>query len=462
MGSAIIIKTMPKVKTFYQCQSCGYTSPKWLGKCPDCGEWNTLVEERKETVPSRLSLPAQFRKSEPQLLSSIKAGYGQRTSTGIRELDRVLGGGVVTGSVVLVGGDPGIGKSTMLLQAIAGLSKYGQVLYVSGEESPEQIKIRAERLSIISDNIILFSETSLRSILDTSLKLVPKAIVIDSIQTVYTEEILSAPGSVSQVRECAAKLMLFAKKSDIPIFLVGHVTKEGAIAGPRVLEHIVDTVLYFEGDRGHSYRILRTVKNRFGSTNEIGVFEMSDSGLREIENPSELFLLERPQNVSGSTVVAALEGTRPLMVEIQSLVSQTNFGMPRRTTIGVDFNRVNLLVAVLEKRAGLHLGGMDIFVNVVGGLRIIEPAVDLGIISTIASSLRDIPVDPKTFVFGEVGLSGEIRAIAQAEIRIKEASKIGFKRAVMPMGNADKMKNNFGLEIVGVKDIESALEACLT
>jgi DNA repair protein RadA/Sms len=453
---------MSKVKTFYQCQSCGYASPKWLGKCPDCGEWNTLVEERKETVPSRLSLPAQFRKAEPQSLSSIKAGYEQRTSTGIRELDRVLGGGVVAGSVVLVGGDPGIGKSTMLLQAIAGLSKYGQVLYVSGEESPEQIKIRAERLSVTSDDIILFSETSLRSILDTALKLIPKAIVIDSIQTVYTEEILSAPGSVSQVRECAAKLMLFAKKSDIPIFLVGHVTKEGAIAGPRVLEHIVDTVLYFEGDRGHSYRILRTVKNRFGSTNEIGVFEMSDSGLREIENPSELFLLERPQNVSGSTVVAAIEGTRPLMVEIQSLVSQTNFGMPRRTTIGVDFNRVNLLVAVLEKRAGLHLGGMDIFVNVVGGLRIIEPAVDLGVISTVASSLRDIPVDPKTFVFGEVGLSGEIRAIAQAEVRIKEASKIGFKRAVMPLGNADKIKSGFGLEIVGVKDVESALETCLT
>jgi DNA repair protein RadA/Sms len=452
---------MPKVKTFYQCQSCGYTSPKWLGKCPDCGEWNTLVEERKETVPPRLSLPVQFRKSEPQLLSSIKAGYEQRTSTGIRELDRVLGGGVVTGSVVLVGGDPGIGKSTMLLQALAGLSRYGQVLYVSGEESPEQIKIRAERLSISSDDIILFSETSLRSVLDAAMKLTPKAIVIDSIQTVYTEEILSAPGSVSQVRECAAKLMLFAKKSDIPIFLVGHVTKEGAIAGPRVLEHIVDTVLYFEGDRGHAYRILRTVKNRFGSTNEIGVFEMSDSGLREIENPSELFLLERPLNVSGSTVVAALEGTRPLMVEIQSLVSQTNFGMPRRTTIGVDFNRVNLLVAVLEKRAGLHLGGMDIFVNVVGGLRIIEPAVDLGIISTIASSLRDIPIDPTTFVFGEVGLSGEIRAIAQAEVRIKEASKIGFKKAVMPFGNAGKMKNIFGLEIVGVKDVESTLEAVL-
>jgi DNA repair protein RadA/Sms len=453
---------MPKVKTFYQCQSCGYTAPKWLGKCPDCGEWNTLVEERKETVPSRLDLPAHLRKSEPLLLSSIKPGYGERTSTKIKELDRVLGGGVVTGSVVLVGGDPGIGKSTLLLQALSGLSRSGQVLYVSGEESPEQIKIRAERLSINTEEIVLLSETSLRGIIDTALKLVPKAMVVDSIQTVYTEELLSAPGSVSQVRECAAKLMIFAKRSDIPIFLVGHVTKEGAIAGPRVLEHIVDTVLYFEGDRGHSYRILRTVKNRFGSTNEIGIFEMSDSGLLEVENPSELFLLGRPVNVSGSTVVASLEGTRPLMVEIQSLVSQSNFGMPRRTTIGVDFNRVNLLVAVLEKRAGLYLGGMDIFVNVVGGLRIVEPAVDLGIIATIASSLKEIPIDPRTFVFGEVGLSGEIRAIAQAEIRIKEAAKIGFKKAVIPFGNAEKIKNNLGLEIIGVKDIESTLRAVLT
>ena len=453
---------MPKVRTFYQCQSCGYTAPKWLGKCPDCGEWNTLVEERKETVPSRLDLPAHLRKSEPLLLSSIKPGYGERTSTKIKELDRVLGGGVVTGSVVLVGGDPGIGKSTLLLQALSGLSRSGQVLYVSGEESPEQIKIRAERLSINTEEIVLLSETSLRGIIDIALKLVPKAMVVDSIQTVYTEELLSAPGSVSQVRESAAKLMIFAKKSDVPIFLVGHVTKEGAIAGPRVLEHIVDTVLYFEGDRGHSYRILRTVKNRFGSTNEIGIFEMSDSGLLEVENPSELFLLGRPVNVSGSTVVASLEGTRPLMVEIQSLVSQSNFGMPRRTTIGVDFNRVNLLVAVLEKRAGLYLGGMDIFVNVVGGLRIVEPAVDLGIIATIASSLKEIPIDPGTFVFGEVGLSGEIRAIAQAEIRIKEAAKIGFKKAIIPFGNAEKIKNNLGLEIIGVKDIESTLRAVLT
>jgi DNA repair protein RadA/Sms len=381
----------------------------------------------------------------------------------MKELDRVLGGGVIAGSVILVGGDPGIGKSTLLLQAFSGLSKkYGKVLYISGEESPEQIKIRAERLSIDSNEIILLSETSLEVIIDTALKLSPKAMVVDSIQTMYMEDLMSAPGSVSQVRDCAAKLMLFAKRSDIPVFLVGHVTKEGAIAGPRVLEHIVDTVLYFEGDRGYSYRILRTIKNRFGSTNEIGIFEMSDSGLIEVENPSELFLLERPLNVSGSTVVASLEGTRPLMVEIQSLVSQTNFGMPRRTTIGVDFNRVNLLVAVLEKRAGLHLGGADIFVNVVGGLRIIEPAVDLGIIATIVSSLKDKPIDPKIFVFGEVGLSGEIRAVTQAEVRLKEASKIGFKRAVIPLSNSEKLKNNLGLEIIGVRNVEDFLETVIT
>jgi DNA repair protein RadA/Sms len=454
---------MPKIKTFFQCQTCGYVSPKWLGRCPDCGAWNSLVEEKKETVTRHSSLVTHLGKSEPQPLSSITGEYGQRTSTGIKELDRVLGGGVVAGSVVLIGGDPGIGKSTLLLQALSGLSKeYGKVFYVSGEESPEQIKIRSERLSINSEEIILFSETSLEAIVSTASKLSPKAMVVDSIQTVYTEELVSAPGSVSQVRDCAAKLMLFAKRSDITVFLVGHVTKEGAIAGPRVLEHIVDTVLYFEGDRGHSYRMLRTVKNRFGSTNEIGIFEMSDSGLIEVKNPSELFLLERPLNVSGSTVVASLEGTRPLMVEIQSLVSQSNFGVPRRTTIGVDFNRVNLLVAVLEKRAGLYLGGMDIFVNVVGGLRIIEPAVDIGIITTIASSLKDIPVDPKIFVFGEVGLSGEIRAVTQAEARIKEASKIGFKRAVMPMGNAEKIKNNFGLEITGIKNVKDCLEAVFT
>ena len=291
------------------------------------------------------------------------------------------------------------------------------------------------------------------------MKILPEAMVIDSIQTVYTQELFSAPGSVGQVRECAAKLMMFAKRSNVPVFIIGHVTKEGTIAGPRVLEHIVDTVLYFEGDRGHSYRILRTIKNRFGSTNEIGIFEMSDAGLREIENPSELFLSERPKNVSGSTVIASIEGTRPLMVEIQALVSQTNFGIPRRTSIGVDFNRVNLLLAVLEKRTGMHLGGMDVFINIVGGLKIIEPAVDLGIISTVASSVREIPIDPKTFVFGEVGLSGEIRAVAQAEARLKEAAKIGFKKAVIPFGNADKIKNYPGLQVIGVKDVEECLSA---
>ncbi|MFZ3138541.1 MAG: DNA repair protein RadA [Thermodesulfovibrionales bacterium] len=451
---------MSKIKTFFQCQSCGYMSPKWLGKCPDCGAWNSFAEEKKESSARHSSITSHLGKSEPQPLSAVTSGHEQRTSTCIRELDRVLGGGVVSGSVILIGGDPGIGKSTLILQALSGLSKkYGKVLYVSGEESAEQIKIRADRLSVNSEDIILLSETSLESVIHTASKLIPKAMVIDSIQTAYTEELVSAPGSVSQIRECAAKLMLFAKRSNIPVFLVGHVTKEGAIAGPRVLEHIVDTVLYFEGDRGHPYRIIRTVKNRFGSTNEIGIFEMSDSGLLEVENPSELFLLERPLNVSGSVVVASMEGTRPLMVEIQSLVSRTNFGMPRRTSIGFDFNRVNLLVAVLEKKVGLQLGGMDVFVNVVGGLKLIEPAVDLGIITTITSSLRDIPVDPKIFVFGEVGLSGEIRAVTQAETRLKEASKIGFKRAIMPFGNSDKIKGNFGLEIIGTRNVEECLDA---
>jgi DNA repair protein RadA/Sms len=448
-----------KTKTFFQCQACGHSSPKWLGKCPDCNAWNSFAEEKKEPSSRHASLTSRFGKAEPRTLSSIRPASEQRTSSGIKELDRVLGGGIVAGSVILVGGDPGIGKSTLLLQAISGISETsGKGLYVSGEESPEQIKIRAERLSIHSEEIILLPETSLEAIIHAATKLVPNVIVIDSIQTVYTEELISAPGSVSQVRECAAKLMLFAKKSDIPVFLVGHVTKEGAIAGPRVLEHIVDTVLYFEGDRGHSYRILRTVKNRFGSTNEIGIFEMSDSGLLEVDNPSELFLLERPLHVAGSAVVASIEGTRPLMVELQSLVSQTNFGMPRRTTIGVDFNKVNLLVAVLEKKIGLHLGGMDIFVNVVGGLKLIEPAVDLGIITAVVSSLRDIPVDPRIFLFGEVGLSGEIRAVAQAETRLKEASKIGFRHALIPAGNAEKMRGDFGLEITGVKNVEECID----
>ena len=452
---------MAKTKTFYQCQSCGYASAKWLGKCPDCGTWNSFVEEKAATGVRSSSLQ-HASKTVPVSLQAIEGISEKRTSTGIGEFDRVLGGGVVAGSVILVGGDPGIGKSTLLLQAFAGLSEStGKLLYVSGEESPQQIKMRADRLSVNAENIILLPETSLEGILVAADKLSPCAMVIDSIQTVYTQELMSAPGSVGQVRECAAKLMLHAKRSHIPVFIVGHVTKEGTIAGPRVLEHIVDTVLYFEGDRGHSYRVLRTMKNRFGATNEIGIFEMSDAGLREVNNPSELFLSERPQHVSGSTVVACIEGTRPLMVEIQALVSQTNFGIPRRTSIGVDFNRVNLLIAVLEKRAGLHLGGVDIFINIVGGLKIMEPAVDLGIIATIASSARERSVEPKTCVFGEIGLSGEVRAVAQADNRLKEAAKIGFRRAVLPAGNAEKIRGKQGIEIVGVRNCEDFLDAVL-
>lgn len=452
---------MSKVKTFYQCQACAYSSPKWLGKCPDCGAWNSMVEE-KTAAGTRHSAQAYSHKVQPQPLSSISGGKEKRMPTGINEFDRVLGGGLVEGSVILVGGDPGIGKSTLLIQAASSLSeRSGKVLYVSGEESPEQIKLRAERLSIDSDNIILLPETNLETIINTAIDISPGTVIIDSIQTMYTEELTSASGSVGQVRECAAKLMSFAKRAGVPLFIIGHVTKDGAIAGPRVLEHIVDTVLYFEGDRGHAYRILRTVKNRFGSTNEIGVFEMTGLGLIAIENPSELFLSERPRDVSGSTVVASIEGTRPLLIELQALVSQTTFGMPRRTCIGVDFNRVNLLVAVLEKIAGLHLGGMDIFVNVVGGIKIIEPAVDLGIIAAIASSFREIPINPKTLVFGEIGLSGEIRAVSQVESRIKEAAKIGFKRAIMPKTNSLRLKEKYDVEITGIDNVGDFIEAVL-
>lgn len=465
---------MSKIKTVFQCQACGYTSPKWLGKCPDCGAWNSFAEEKQS--PKALK---SFGASEPQPLSRIIGGKEKRTPVGINEFDRVLGGGLVNGAIILIGGDPGIGKSTLLLQAVARIvrnqntedrtqtqktklktqnSELRTVLYVSGEESPEQIKLRAERLSIDSDNIMLLPETLVENIIRTAEDLRPSAVVVDSIQTIYTEELTSAPGSVGQIRESAAKLMFFAKRSEIPVFLIGHVTKEGAIAGPRVLEHLVDTVLYFEGDRGHPYRILRTIKNRFGSTNEIGVFEMTDEGLIEITNPSELFMSERPLGVSGSTVIATMEGTRPLLVELQALVSPTTFGMPRRTSMGVDFNRVNLLIAVLEKNAGIHLGGMDVFINIVGGLKILEPAADIGIISAIVSSFREVPIDAKTFLFGEVGLSGEVRAVAQGDARLKEAAKVGFKKALIPKNNAERLKNNFGLNIIGVKDVEEVIK----
>lgn len=451
---------MSKIKTIFQCQACGFTSPKWLGKCPDCGAWNSFAEEQE--APKSLNVRRggpSGQSAAPQPLNTVTGGKEKRTAIGIRELDRVLGGGLVDGAVILIGGDPGIGKSTLILNALAKIAETsGAVLYVSGEESPEQIKLRAERMAIDSGDIALLPETLVENIIQSAQAMRPAALVIDSIQTVYTEELTSAPGSVGQIRESAAKLMSFAKRTHIPVFLIGHVTKEGAIAGPRVLEHIVDTVLYFEGDRGHPYRILRTVKNRFGSTNEIGVFEMTDSGLAEIDNPSELFLSERPLNVAGSTVIASMEGTRPLLVEVQALVSPTTFGMPRRTSMGVDFNRVNLLIAVLEKKAGLHLGGMDVFTNIVGGLKIVEPATDLGIIAAIVSSFKEVPIDSRTFLFGEVGLSGEVRAVAQAETRLKEAAKIGFRRAIIPASNTARLKSTFGLEVIGVKNVEETIE----
>ncbi|MBI5050025.1 MAG: DNA repair protein RadA [Nitrospirae bacterium] len=442
---------MPRPKILFQCQSCGYTAPKWLGKCPDCGSWNSFVEEERVT---------KLRSSEtavPVVLSEISHSKENRHSTEIKEFDRTLGGGVVPGSVVLIGGDPGIGKSTLLLQALKGLTKSGRVLYVSGEESPEQIKMRAERLHVKSSDIILLPETSLEGIISSAQDIKPQAVVIDSIQTIFSLELPSAPGSVSQIRECATKLMFFAKKYGIPLFLIGHVTKEGAIAGPRVLEHIVDTVLYFEGDKGGPFRILRAVKNRFGSANEIGVFEMTEYGLKEVDNPSQLFLAERPIDVPGSVVTASLEGTRPLLVEIQALACVSSFGIPRRTALGVDYNRVNLLIAVLDKRIGMHLGAMDIFVNVVGGLKVDEPAVDMAIIAAVASSFKNKAVDPATFVFGEVGLSGELRAISQAEMRIKEAAKLGFKRGLIPAGNISSLKGH-DIEIIGVKNVQEALE----
>lgn len=445
---------MSKIKTNFQCQNCGYISAKWLGKCPDCSAWNSFVEER--LTPKTLK---SFGSSEPRSLKDIVGAEKNRFLIGIEEFDRVLGGGLVKGVVILIGGDPGIGKSTLLLQAVSKIAeKQKNVLYVSGEESPEQIKLRAERLSIDSENIMLLSETVIEKIIDVAKELKPYSIVIDSIQTVYTEELSSAPGSVGQIRESATKLMFFAKRTETPLFLIGHVTKEGAIAGPRVLEHIVDTVLYFEGERGNPYRILRTIKNRFGSTNEIGVFSMTDQGLIEITNPSELFMSEKPVDVSGSVVISSIEGTRPLLVEIQALVSTTTFGMPRRTSIGIDFNRINLLIAVLEKQAGIHLGGMDIFINVVGGLKIFEPAADLGIVSAIVSSFRDKSIDNKTLFFGEIGLTAEVRAVAQAEARIKEASKIGFKKAIIPKNNAERLKNNFGMEIIGISNVRELIE----
>ena len=451
-----------RAKTTFLCQACGHQSPRWLGRCPDCGRWNSMKEER-------LAAPGQGRRailpgasSKPTPIDAIEVVGERRLLTRIGEFDRVLGGGVIPGSVVLIGGDPGIGKTTLLLQALPRLvSKNELVLYVSGEESPRQMKMRGERLDIHSSSLYLLAETSLEEILKTVQDLQPVAVVVDSIQTVYTEQITSAPGSISQVQEVTAQLMWFAKRSGVPVFLIGHVTKEGVIVGPRLLEHIVDTVLYFEGDKGHTYRILRAVKNRFGSTNEIGVFEMKDTGLEEVGNPSELFLAERPQHSTGSVVVSSLEGSRPILIELQALVSPTGYAMPKRMANGVELNRVSLLLAVMEKRLGLHLAGQDVYINVVGGMQIDEPAIDLGIVTAVTSSLREAPIDCATVVLGEVGLGGEVRAVSQVELRIREAAKMGFKRCLLPERNLAKLDPVEGIELVGVHEVGEALDAVL-
>jgi DNA repair protein RadA/Sms len=445
-----------KTKTFFTCQNCGYQSAKWLGKCPDCNSWNTLAEEiALKTGPATA---AAFPETAPLRINEVANDAEKRISCGISEFDRVLGGGLVAGSLVLIGGDPGIGKSTLLLQATNHLAKtVGSVLYVSGEESAQQIRLRGSRMGVDAGELFILTETSLEKIVTHVHRLKPKALVIDSIQTMFTSALESAPGSVSQVRETAGRFMMLAKGSGIPVFLVGHVTKDGSIAGPRVLEHMVDTVLYFEGDAGHPFRILRAVKNRFGSTNEIGVFEMKEGGLCEVKNPSELFLSERPLGVSGSVVVATLEGSRPLLVELQALVSTSPLGMPRRTTIGVDHNRLALLVAVLEKKVGINLAGHDIFLNVAGGVKLNEPAADLGMVVAVASSHLDKTIDPQTLLLGEVGLAGEVRGITQPEMRVREAAKLGFSRCLLPAGNLKQVKVK-GMELIAVKSVEEALE----
>lgn len=451
---------MAKPKSHFACQACGYQAPKWLGKCPDCGGWSTLQEELEVLEDRRPAWGAAGGASKPVLLEDIPTDAEERTRTGIAELDRVLGGGVVPGSLVLLGGDPGIGKSTLLLAAMERLSQHGAALYVSGEESLRQTKMRADRLGVGSAKLHLFAETDAEKILACAALLKPTALVVDSIQTMFLPELGSAPGTISQVREVAGRLMAFAKRSGVPTFLVGHVTKDGSIAGPRVLEHMVDTVLYFEGERGHPFRLLRAHKNRFGSTNEIGVFEMKGSGLVEVKDPSALFLSERPLGQAGSVVTSTLNGTRPLLVEVQALVAPTGYGTARRTAIGVDTNRVALLAAVLEKKEGIHLTGCDLFVNVAGGMQLSEPASDLAVCGALASSLQNKPLDPHTLVLGEVGLAGEVRAVGQMELRLAEAAKMGFRRVILPAASAKRLERPV-MELVPVDTLGKALEAML-
>ncbi len=444
-------------KSVFFCQNCGHEENKWLGQCPMCKEWNTFVEEAVSV--SKSSTVKQAREVEVVALKNVKTDCEERIHTSIEELDRVLGGGIVPGSLILVGGDPGIGKSTLLLQVCQKLcEKRRQVLYISGEESLKQIKLRANRMGEFTEELVLLCETNLEIIKHVIEKRKPEMVVIDSIQTMYSEDVASAPGSVSQVRESTNVFMQLAKGLGISIFIVGHVTKEGTVAGPRVLEHMVDTVLYFEGDRHASYRILRGVKNRFGSTNEIGVFEMRQNGLAEVQNASEFMLNGRPEHASGSVVACSMEGTRPILLEIQALVCNSNFGLPRRTAAGTDYNRVNLLMAVLEKRAGMHLSNADAYINIAGGIKINEPAIDLGIVMAIVSSYKNRPVDEKTIVFGEVGLSGEVRAVSMPEQRVAEAKKLGFETCILPEVSRSMVKDIKGIKIVGVNSISDAIQ----
>ena len=449
-------------KSVFFCQNCGYESAKWMGQCPGCREWNTFAEEKVMSVKTPSAMRAGAKRAVPVRVRDISPEAQIRTKTGIGEFDRVLGGGIVTGSLILIGGDPGIGKSTILLQACRNLAGQGKkILYISGEESLHQIRMRSDRIGEAPESLYLLAETNLTSVSEVIRSEKPEICVIDSIQTMYNEDVSSAPGSVSQVREATGVLLMLAKSMDISIFIVGHVTKDGAVAGPRVLEHMVDTVLYFEGDRHASYRILRAVKNRFGSTNEIGVFEMREKGLEEVPNPSEYMLSGKPEDSSGSIVACSVEGTRPLLIEIQALVCKTNFQLPRRTAAGTDFNRVNLLMAVLERRCGYRLGSCDAYVNIAGGIKITEPAVDLGIVLALVSGYRDVPIGNGVVAFGEVGLSGEVRAVSQAELRVSEARKLGFERVILPKANMKTVKQMKGIEIVPVDSLADAIRAAL-
>ena len=451
---------MAKNKTVFVCSGCGYESPKWMGKCPACNEWNSFYEE-KVVASSNSKLSSKKEISKPIELNKIEGKSESKISTGFNELDRVLGGGLVNGSLILLGGEPGIGKSTLILQICNKIKTDGKVLYISGEESGEQIKLRADRLGVKNDNLLFLSETNIENIEENILSINPKLVIIDSIQTMFSEDITSAPGSVSQVREITAKIMRTCKENGVTTILIGHVTKDGNIAGPRVLEHMVDTVLYLEGERYFAYRMLRGVKNRFGSTNEIGMFEMQSEGLVEITDPSKVLISERDENPAGSVIIASMEGTRPLLVEFQALTTPTVFGMPRRTANGIDYNRLAVLIAVLEKKVGINLGNQDVYLNVVSGLKINEPAIDLGIIAATVSSFKNISIDKTTVVLGEVGLTGEIRSVNLIDKRLKEAEKLGFKKCIIPESNRKLLKENYKLDIIGVKNINEAMKAIL-